>query len=288
MTGKAYRTPCGTIRYWTSGREASPVSLIFLPGLTADHRLFDRQIAYFEGKYRVLVWDAPAHGESWPFDFSFTLADKARWLKEILRRATKEDTEKVYANKAREHDALMICRKKVVERGLEMKVIASEYSFDDSRVIFFFTADGRVDFRDLVKDLAAIFHMRIELRQVGARDETKIVGGMGPCGRPLCCHSWLSDFVPVAIKMAKEQNLSLNPQKISGVALFSVLPKALIVPKEPLIRYCMASSGFAPRAAMMIPPMINASKMESSGTINPDAFLIFMPGLPSYCLSSRD
>ena len=138
-------------------------------------------------------------------------------LKGILRRATEEDTEKVYANKAREHDALMICRKKVVERGLEMKVIASEYSFDDSRVIFFFTADGRVDFRDLVKDLAAIFHMRIELRQVGARDETKIVGGMGPCGRPLCCHSWLSDFVPVSIKMAKEQNLSLNPQKISGV-----------------------------------------------------------------------
>ena len=85
MTGKAYRTPCGTIRYWTSGREASPVSLIFLPGLTADHRLFDRQIAYFEGKYRVLVWDAPAHGESWPFDFSFSLADKARWLAEILR-----------------------------------------------------------------------------------------------------------------------------------------------------------------------------------------------------------
>jgi len=138
-------------------------------------------------------------------------------LKEILRRATEEDTAKVYANKAREHDALMICRKKVEERGLEMKVIASEYSFDDSRVIFFFTADGRVDFRDLVKDLAAVFHMRIELRQVGARDETKIVGGMGPCGRPLCCHSWLSDFVPVSIKMAKEQNLSLNPQKISGV-----------------------------------------------------------------------
>ena len=138
-------------------------------------------------------------------------------LKEILRRATEEDTAKVYANKAREHDALMICRKKVEERGLQMKVIASEYSFDDSRVIFFFTADGRVDFRDLVKDLAAVFHMRIELRQVGARDETKIVGGMGPCGRTLCCHSWLSDFVPVSIKMAKEQNLSLNPQKISGV-----------------------------------------------------------------------
>ena len=138
-------------------------------------------------------------------------------LKEILRRATEEDTAKVYANKAREHDALMICRKKVEERGLEMKVIASEYSFDDTRVIFFFTADGRVDFRDLVKDLAAVFHMRIELRQVGARDETKIVGGMGPCGRTLCCHSWLSDFVPVSIKMAKEQNLSLNPQKISGV-----------------------------------------------------------------------
>ena len=136
--------------------------------------------------------------------------------KQIVRRATEEDDQKVRDNKAREKDALMICRKKVEERKLDMKVIAAEYTFDDSKLLFFFTADGRVDFRDLVKDLAAIFHMRIELRQVGVRDETRIIGGMGPCGRPLCCHSWLPDFVPVSIKMAKEQNLSLNPTKISG------------------------------------------------------------------------
>ena len=137
--------------------------------------------------------------------------------KKIIRRATAEDEQKVRDNKDREKDALMICRRKVDERKLDMKVIGAEYTFDDSKLLFFFTADGRVDFRDLVKDLAAIFHMRIELRQVGVRDETRIIGGMGPCGRPLCCHSWLPDFVPVSIKMAKEQNLSLNPQKISGV-----------------------------------------------------------------------
>ena len=138
-------------------------------------------------------------------------------LRPVLRRATPEDEEKIRANKAREMEALKLCRKKVLEHQLDMKVIAAEYTFDDSKILFFFTADGRVDFRDLVKDLASVFRMRIELRQVGVRDETRIVGGMGPCGRPLCCHSWLPDFVPVSIKMAKEQNLSLNPQKISGV-----------------------------------------------------------------------
>ena len=138
-------------------------------------------------------------------------------LRPVLRKATAEDEEKIRANKARELEALKICRKKVLEHQLDMKVIAAEYTFDDSKILFFFTADGRVDFRDLVKDLASVFRMRIELRQVGVRDETRIVGGMGPCGRPLCCHSWLPDFVPVSIKMAKEQNLSLNPQKISGV-----------------------------------------------------------------------
>ena len=136
--------------------------------------------------------------------------------KKIIRRATAEDEQKVRDNKDREKDALMICRRKVDERKLDMKVIGAEYTFDDSKLLFFFTADGRVDFRDLVKDLAAIFHMRIELRQVGVRDETRIIGGMGPCGRPLCCHSWLPDFVPVSIKMAKEQNLSLNPQKLNA------------------------------------------------------------------------
>lgn len=138
-------------------------------------------------------------------------------LRPVLRRATEEDEYKVRSYREKEKEALKICRQKAIERKLEMKIISAEYAFDDSKLLFFFTAEGRVDFRELVKDLAAVFHMRIELRQVGVRDETKIIGGMGPCGRALCCHSWLSDFVPVSIKMAKEQNLSLNPQKISGV-----------------------------------------------------------------------
>lgn len=138
-------------------------------------------------------------------------------LKEILRIATKEDIQKVEDNKAREKEAFLICKKKILEHGLEMKLISAECTFDNAKMLFYFTADDRVDFRNLVKDLAGIFRVRIELRQVGVRDETKIVGGIGSCGRSLCCHSYLSDFVPVSIKMAKEQNLSLNPTKISGV-----------------------------------------------------------------------
>lgn len=138
-------------------------------------------------------------------------------LKEILRVATKEDIQKVEDNKAREKEAFLICKKKILEHGLEMKLISAECTFDNAKMLFYFTADDRVDFRNLVKDLAGIFRVRIELRQVGVRDETKIVGGIGSCGRSLCCHSYLSDFVPVSIKMAKEQNLSLNPTKISGV-----------------------------------------------------------------------
>lgn len=138
-------------------------------------------------------------------------------LKEVIRIATAEDREQVANNRLREYDALRICRSKVVEHKLDMKVISAEYTFDHSKLIFYFTSDGRVDFRELVKSLSSIFKTRIELRQVGVRDETKIVGGIGSCGRALCCHSYLSDFVPVSIKMAKEQNLSLNPQKISGV-----------------------------------------------------------------------
>ena len=143
--------------------------------------------------------------------------DKIRQpLKEVLRIATEEDTAKEQDYALKEKDALKICRKKILERGLEMKLIAAEYAFDDSKLLFYFTADGRIDFRELVKDLASIFRRRIELRQIGVRDETKILGGMGICGRPLCCHTYLSDFAPVSIKMAKEQNLSLNPAKISG------------------------------------------------------------------------
>ena len=138
-------------------------------------------------------------------------------LKEVLRVATKEDNEREAQNRIREKDAFKICQKKIREHGLEMKLIDAEYTFDNNKVLFYFTADGRIDFRELVKDLASVFKTRIELRQVGVRDETKILGGIGICGRPLCCHSYLSEFIPVSIKMAKEQNLSLNPTKISGV-----------------------------------------------------------------------
>lgn len=138
-------------------------------------------------------------------------------LKAVRRVASAEDLQLLSENREKEIEAFRICKNKIKEHRLEMKLISSEYTFDRTKVMFYFTADGRVDFRELVKDLAAIFKVRIELRQVGVRDETKIVGGMGSCGRPLCCHSYLSDFVPVSIKMAKEQNLSLNPQKISGV-----------------------------------------------------------------------
>ena len=138
-------------------------------------------------------------------------------LKEVLRVATKDDDEREKYNRERERDAFKICQKKIREHGLEMKLIDAEYTFDNNKVLFYFTADGRIDFRELVKDLASVFKTRIELRQVGVRDETKILGGIGICGRPLCCHSYLSEFIPVSIKMAKEQNLSLNPTKISGV-----------------------------------------------------------------------
>lgn len=138
-------------------------------------------------------------------------------LKQVMRMATKEDRAIEAKNKEKEKEAFKICLEKIRKRGLEMKLIDAEYTFDNNKVLFYFTADGRIDFRELVKDLAAVFKTRIELRQVGVRDETKILGGIGICGRALCCHSYLSEFIPVSIKMAKEQNLSLNPTKISGV-----------------------------------------------------------------------
>ena len=138
-------------------------------------------------------------------------------LKPVLRVATQKDKEQEAANKLKEKEALKICGEKIRKHNLEMKLIDAEYTFDNNKVLFYFTADGRIDFRELVKDLAAVFKTRIELRQIGVRDETKILGGIGICGRPLCCHTHLSEFVPVSIKMAKEQNLSLNPTKISGV-----------------------------------------------------------------------
>lgn len=138
-------------------------------------------------------------------------------LKPVLRIATERDDEQERKNKEKEKEAFKICLEKIQARNLEMKLIDAEYTFDNNKVLFYFTADGRIDFRELVKDLAGIFRTRIELRQIGVRDETKIRGGIGICGRPLCCNTHLSDFIPVSIKMAKEQNLSLNPTKISGV-----------------------------------------------------------------------
>ena len=137
-------------------------------------------------------------------------------LKPVMRIAGERDIEQEAANKEKEKEAFKICKEKILKHGLEMKLIDAEYTFDNNKVLFYFTADGRIDFRELVKDLASVFKTRIELRQIGVRDETKIRGGIGICGRPLCCHSYLSDFVPVSIKMAKEQNLSLNPTKISA------------------------------------------------------------------------
>lgn len=138
-------------------------------------------------------------------------------LKSVIRIATEEDKKNEEKNREKEKEAYNICLEKIRNHNLDMKLINAEYTFDNNKVLFYFTADGRIDFRELVKDLAAVFRTRIELRQIGVRDETKLKGGIGICGRPLCCHTYLSEFAPVSIKMAKEQNLSLNPTKISGV-----------------------------------------------------------------------
>ena len=137
-------------------------------------------------------------------------------LKRIIRLATPEDVKRAEECAARERDAIDICSRKIEAHKLEMKLVDAEYTFDGSKLIFYFTANGRVDFRDLVKDLASVFKMRIELRQIGVRDEAKMLGGLGACGRPICCGSFLNDFQPVSIRMAKDQSLSLNPTKISG------------------------------------------------------------------------
>ena len=138
-------------------------------------------------------------------------------LKAVIRVTTPEDDEKNIKNKEKEKEAFKVCLEKIRKHELDMKLIEVEYTFDNNKVLFYFTADGRIDFRELVKDLAAVFKTRIELRQIGVRDETKTMGGIGVCGRTLCCHSYMPEFIPVSIKMAKEQNLSLNPTKISGV-----------------------------------------------------------------------
>lgn len=138
-------------------------------------------------------------------------------LKEVTRIATEEDLKRVKRNREKEKEAFVICEQKIKKHQLQMKLVGAEYTFDNNKLLFYFTADGRIDFRELVKDLASVFRTRIELRQIGVRDETKMMGGIGICGRELCCKTFLSDFAPVSIKMAKEQNLSLNPGKISGL-----------------------------------------------------------------------
>jgi len=138
-------------------------------------------------------------------------------LKKVIRIANENDRTIVEENKHAAKEAYQVCQQKVVEHNLDMKLVDVEYTFDRNKIIFYFTADGRIDFRELVKDLAAIFRTRIELRQIGVRDEAKMLGGIGPCGRMLCCSTFLGDFEPVSIKMAKDQNLSLNPAKISGL-----------------------------------------------------------------------
>ena len=138
-------------------------------------------------------------------------------LKPVIRIATESDEKTAEKNREKEKEAYRICLEKIAKHNLDMKLVEAEYTFDNNKLLFYFTADGRIDFRELVKDLAAVFRTRIELRQIGVRDETKIMGGYGICGRQLCCHTYLSEFAPVSIKMAKEQNLSLNPTKISGV-----------------------------------------------------------------------
>lgn len=138
-------------------------------------------------------------------------------LKPVMRKATAEDEDKLVENKVREKEAFNICLRKIKNHGLPMRLIDVEFTFDVNKIIFYFTADGRIDFRELVKDLASVFRTRIELRQIGVRDEAKMLGGIGSCGRPLCCATFLGDFEPVSIRMAKDQNLSLNPTKISGI-----------------------------------------------------------------------
>ncbi len=177
-------------------------------------------------------------GKLWPAAGSFVVVETARGveygqvitgvrevedeliaapLKQVIRVATVEDAAHARENEAFEKEAYKICQHKIEEHKLDMKLVGVEQTFDNAKILFYFTANGRVDFRSLVKDLASVFHTRIELRQIGVRDEAKMLGGLGPCGRPICCGSFLGDFQPVSIKMAKEQNLSLNPTKISGV-----------------------------------------------------------------------
>ncbi|MBQ7379738.1 MAG: stage 0 sporulation family protein [Clostridia bacterium] len=159
----------------------------------------------------------PEYGTVWVANRQVRDSEIIKPLKEVMRRATPEDKKHNAENKAKETEAFRICYEKIAQHGLDMKLVEAQYTFDNSKLLFYFTSAGRVDFRELVKDLASVFRTRIELRQIGIRDEAKLMGGLGACGRPLCCATFLSDFGQVSIKMAKEQSLSLNSSKISGV-----------------------------------------------------------------------
>ncbi len=192
-----------SVRFRTTGKAYyfSPGEFEFKRG---DHVIVETARGVEYGKVVAGIMDVPEETVVQP-------------LKTVIRPATAEDDELYLSNRERDKEAFRICKEKIHKHGLIMKLIDAEYTFDGNKLLFYFTAEGRVDFRELVKDLASVFRTRIELRQIGVRDETKILGGYGSCGRVLCCHSYLSDFSPVSIRMAKEQNLSLNPAKISGV-----------------------------------------------------------------------
>jgi cell fate regulator YaaT (PSP1 superfamily) len=180
----------------------------FLPG----------DISFKEGEHAIVeTARGMEYGEVVIVDKEVSDKEIVAPLKTVVRRANAKDEKKLEENKQKETEALETCQKKINKHGLDMKLVDVEYTFDNSKIIFYFTAEGRVDFRELVKDLAGVFKTRIELRQIGVRDEAKMLGGLGPCGRPCCCSSFLGDFSPVSIKMAKEQNLSLSPTKISGL-----------------------------------------------------------------------
>ena len=180
----------------------------FLPG----------KIEFKEGDYAIVeTARGTEYGEVVIAEKEVNEKELAAPLKQVIRRATSKDEKKVQENKRKEKEALEVCEDKVKKHKLDMKLVDVEYTFDNSKIVFYFTADGRVDFRELVKDLAGVFKTRIELRQIGVRDEAKMLGGLGPCGRPCCCSCFLGDFDPVSIKMAKIQNLSLSPTKISGL-----------------------------------------------------------------------
>lgn len=198
-------------------------------------------------------------------------------LKKVLRVATPEDRAKVLENKRRATQAMKICHEKIEVHGLPMKLIDVEYTFDNSKLIFYFTADGRVDFRELVKDLAAVFKTRIELRQIGVRDEAKMIGGLGPCGRAICCATFLGDFAPVSIRMAKDQNLSLNPTKISGLCGRLMCCLKYECPTYQEVKKSLPSLGSRVRCAEGEGKVVEVNPIKEMVTVEVDARKLELP-----------